>query len=400
MKKVLYPLLIVLAAAVSSCVYPFELETEAVDEILVIEGDIVPGSSSEVILSYVSPVTNDPNVVTRVPSTAVVRIEVDTPKAEGGTLYYEVTTPERRDRNGLVYIVRLTDPNLFQSSNPGAHQYRLVVENGDNGRTYASEWMRLESESVSIRSLYARLTEDQSAVDIFMDFKGHGGYYRISYKEDWKYTAMYQANCTYNPPPQGSHSVGTISMIPLNRYECWSHNESFLINLVENEGHSDNNIDGYLVRKIGRSDSRLSVGYRIDVQINSISSNAYLYYQHLKDVTEFDGSLFSPNPSEMRGNIRCLEDPDEMVIGYVDIVRTAKIRKYFSAKELPDYIPPKLYYDTEIVTVPASQWYQYYKQGYLPFNYDPDQGVAWANKRCIDCTLSGGTTVKPADWIY
>lgn len=402
MKKAFYPLLIVLLAAATSCVYPFELEQEATRELLVIDGDIVPGSSSEITLSYVSPLTNDLSAPVRRPLTAVVRLEVDRAKSEGGNLYYEVTEPTRREQHGTVYTIRLTDPALFSPSDPGAHRYRLAVENGDNGHTYVSEWMQFDKAGMQIRDVYSRLTDGESTLSILMDFRANGGYYRISYKEDWHYTAMYPTNCTYIVPPVSyGRPVGNgqISMVPLGRYECWNHAESYLLSLVENESHSEKDVDGYLIKKIRRSDTRLNQDYRIDVQITSISPDAYLYYQHLKEVTEFDGSLFSPNPSEMRGNIRCVEDPDELVIGFVDLVRVAKQRRLFSRAELPIYVEPKHYFDTEPVPVSPTQWYTYYKQGYLPFNYDPDtNSTLWADKRCLDCTISGGTTVRPEDW--
>ena len=45
-----------------------------------------------------------------------------------------------------------------------------------------------------------------------------------------------------------------------------------------------------------------------------------------------------------------------------------------------------------------SDWYGYYRMGYVPYANDPMMGSSWARKSCIDCRLAGGTKTRPDDW--
>lgn len=391
MKKTIYLLLIVLAAAVSSCVYPFELETESAKQLLVIEGDIVPGQTCTFTLSYVTSLKDDMNEApTRMPASAEVRVET-----ESGKQY--PSSGVVRNNNGIVFTVDLT------GSDPGA-RYRLVAVNGDNGHTYRTPWAECAGSDLTVNGPYYQLVNNNTALDFCMDFSGVAGYFRIFSREDWVYRSLYEATCYYVPPEVHGWRVygnGTIVQQKPGNHVCYSYRESNDIRVIETEGHVRQDVEGYVLRSMSRKDSHLSVVYRLTVSVRAISRDCYLYYDHLNSVTRFDGSLFSPNPSEMRGNLRCDEDPDELVIGFVDVAAVATVQKYFPRDEIPYMAGDSGDGDIAMYSPREDEWYSYYSRGYLPFSYDPRTKIGyWAFKRCVDCTLSGGTTKRPSDWTY
>jgi hypothetical protein len=61
------------------------------------------------------------------------------------------------------------------------------------------------------------------------------------------------------------------------------------------------------------------VKYSILVQQFGITQDAYNYWENLKKNTELRGSIFDAQPSQLVGNIHCLQDPTEPVLGYVSL---------------------------------------------------------------------------------
>ena len=57
----------------------------------------------------------------------------------------------------------------------------------------------------------------------------------------------------------------------------------------------------------------------------------------MKKNTEQTGSLFDPQPSQLSGNIHCLTDPNELVIGYVEITQEQTQRIFISSSEVSDW---------------------------------------------------------------
>ena len=82
---------------------------------------------------------------------------------------------------------------------------------------------------------------------------------------------------------------------------------------------------------------KLSVLYSINVKQYALSHEAYLFFEKVKKNTEQVGSVFDPQPSELQGNIHCITIPDEMVVGYVDILEEKTQRIFISNAMLPGW---------------------------------------------------------------
>jgi len=122
-----------------------------------------------------------------------------------------------------------------------------------------------------------------------------------------------------------------------------------------------------------------------------------LTYELMKKNTEEIGSLFSPQPSEIRGNIRNPNDEKEYVLGYVTASTVEQQRKFIQ-------VPWHYFMLCEVVKVPAhnkdSTLYYFGPGGPLiPFQYDePPPYYSGAEPQCVDCTKRGGSVVRPSYW--
>ena len=73
--------------------------------------------------------------------------------------------------------------------------------------------------------------------------------------------------------------------------------------------------------------------YSINVKQYALSHEAYLFFEKIKKNTEQLGSIFDPQPSELQGNIHCITNPAETVVGYVDISEEKVQRNFYQEYE-------------------------------------------------------------------
>ena len=126
----------------------------------------------------------------------------------------------------------------------------------------------------------------------------------------------------------------------------------------------------------------------------------FSFYQKLKKNTEELGSLFDPQPSELQGNIRCATDPNESVIGYVEVSKEEKANIFIANSEVAPWVPSPNCPKKIIYNDPDSM--RSYVSDYIPLQGVTYRGLAIvtfsaAPSLCVDCT-SRGTNVKPSFW--
>jgi hypothetical protein len=122
----------------------------------------------------------------------------------------------------------------------------------------------------------------------------------------------------------------------------------------------------------------------------------------MKKNTEQTGSLFDAQPSQLSGNIHCLTDPNEFVIGYVEITQeqTQRIFIYSSQVSGWKYDPGCYQYevDNNLDSI-ALHGSELTPTG--PSALDAMGGIlkfyGAADVRCVDCTI-GRTNKKPPFW--
>jgi hypothetical protein len=391
MKKIhicVFVLAVLVALSAVSCIYPFTPEVQDGSGALVIEGDILLGDYTDVTVSYTAPVDAQAGAF----DSPACKVWVED---EAGTHYEGVTSFEREG------YFRIDTRNASADK-----RYRLHVVRLDDGREYVSGWG--QSPVVpEIDSLSYNLDFERSRLNVALSMHSRGGsFFKWNYVEKWEYRADYNAELKYIPPSIGWWGVngdGNIEEQPYSErpYLCYDTATSSEIMIFSTERQTDDRFVDLEFRPIPRDDLRISYRYHIDVYLEPLSEDAYRYWENVKANSEYNGNLFAPNPSEMIGNIRCEQDPDEMVMGYISVTSRAHKALLIRHSESRFYKDSHPY--AEPVVVNRGEWYQYYKDGYLPYSYYEVPGdvsqTYWARSRCVDCRIKGrGTTQQPEDW--
>ena len=283
-------------------------------------------------------------------------------------------------------------------------QYRIKVNL--DGETYRSEFltplMTPDFELSWVQRANRALVSIQVSTQ---DTLKQSAYYLWSYLEDWEFTARlwvdsFCVNFEWVP-----HDISA----PGNRYYCWKKDSSRIFILGNAERMIGNEIKDREIMSFFASSERVSLLYHIAVKQHLIRKEAYAYYANLQKNIEQAGSIFTPIPAEIPGNLYCVTSPDLPVIGYVEVSTTVVQKKFIEAKDV--YIGTA--YDVENI---KEDCYYYNKKGFFqppPECYNT-VSIQWAvinpsvwflsriridyNPICVDCIKAGGTKDKPEWW--
>ncbi len=280
-------------------------------------------------------------------------------------------------------------------------EYRINIEY--NGDQYQSPFQTPLS-TPAIDSIYYRKEPVNSRSNVQVLVATHDNlndyaYYRWSYVEEWEYRAPIFAEIDTVPRASGKaprkyveYELGT----PNNRYYCWGKKSPDHLIVASTTKLASNVIKDQVIQQKPASDERWALVYRIRVTQNRIRKEAYEYFSALQNNIEDAGSIFAPMPSKMEGNITCINDPEKIAIGYMEVSTTTTKERFIpSSVYEPSYSPL-----CEDKTVSESYAREYSLiTTYKPYMFD-DYGLPlWAPGECVDCTYSGERTKeRPDNW--
>ena len=163
------------------------------------------------------------------------------------------------------------------------------------------------------------------------------------------------------------------------------------------------------ITQIETGDERLGVHYSILISQKALDKKASEFWEILRKNTNDLGSIFSPLPSNIGGNITNDQNPDLPVVGYISLGTVKQKRFFIDVREVvPWRAEDPAYYDCFIEqdTVLKADYDQSFRSGnFVPVTpIIPDGSISpigyqGAIRRCTDCTLRG-TNVKPNFWDY
>lgn len=302
-------------------------------------------------------------------------------------------TVERED--GTIYPATLTTRKgeyaVGMGELDGNLSYRLRISQG--GQEYESDYLRPvftpPIDSIS-------LMKKGPGQDVYLCVSTHGSqdgsrYYRWMYKENWELKAEMMMQAQWVDKKLVMYDLGSSN----NAYYCWSKDSTKIIHLASSDKLTENVISNKRLVTIPPGNDRLSVLYHAEVEQYALRLEAYDYYFNLQKNIESSGSLFAPIPSEMKGNIRCVSDPDIPVIGYVEVATVTRTQRFMpEAKEM--YEPVNTYCGSMIMTgEDAALYFGDTSFGFISYDPSPSSSVL-APLRCLDCRRRGSKD-KP-DW--
>ncbi len=399
--KMLLVLLFILSFA--GCVYDFIPDKlEKFEDMVVIDGDIVVGDYTYVSISKAIGLYDTWNNGTSLDITSVWVESGDGGRWSGSEVGYgggsSLHNPSLFDplssafkAYGKVYAVNTTALPLDK-------EYRLCVEVAGKG-VYKSE---LQSVKITpkIEAVTYRLAADSTNVDIMVSTTGGdgGGHYKWDYTEDWNFSAPMTPTIIY----RGGSYMDYITPAEAEEMKwCFGKNYSSDILVYSTDKLAYDRVDEMVLTNILSNDSRMCRLYSILVEQKSLSKEGYEYWSVLKRNSDETGGLFGAQPSDMRGNIVNADNPEEVVLGYINVSTKESFRLYISSDELDIYEPKKC----ETTLRSNTDWSMLYLNNMLPYMYgvmdsgsDDRSKAYWVQGSCVDCHKSGGTKKRPDFW--
>jgi len=288
--------------------------------------------------------------------------------------------------------------NSSQLSLDPAQKYRLKITTR-NGSQY-------ESDTVSTRTAQPidSLTwkQDDSSGNVIVSVNTHdptnnSHYYRWFYSETWEYHAPLQSELQLING-EIYYAIDSLTQQFLIYY-CWRSANSTDIVLGNTTTLGQDRVSQQPIGTIPNGAQKISVKYSMLASQYVLTPDAYQYWLILQKNTQNLGTLFDPQPSQLAGNIHCLTNPKEPVIGFLTASSISQQRLFIDNKQVHNW-------DTLALECPLRQtgWdpnnfhiYNYPDTLWGPYYFSGP--VLYLTKRdCLDCREQGGTTQKPSFW--
>ncbi len=281
-------------------------------------------------------------------------------------------------------------------------KYRLHILTTD-GKEYLSDFEPVKTTPPIDSISWVR----ENGVQLYInthDPQNNTKYYQWKYEETWEFHSAFANSLVYIFDTATSKNIGVDYKYPsaatdTTILKCWKTQSSTTISLGSTEKLVQDII--FLpLNFIEPASVKISVRYSINVKQYALSQDAYLFLQKIKKNTEQLGSVFDPQPSELQGNIHCITNPAEVVVGFVEVTQEQQQRIYITNEQVPDWGYnqgcPTIIVDNNEDSILK------YASGLMPAfpnQVARDFIVSFyaAEPRCIDCTLRG-TNVKPDYW--
>lgn len=380
MSRLLY-LIFLFVGALASCRTPYEPELPAsAVRVLVVEGYLdTEGLKSELKLSRTTPLAASSTVDPESGARVVL-------KSVGGQVF---SLPESSPG---VYI--------FERNIDEKQTYTLEIEL-QSGERYVSELLQPILTPEVIDGGFKR---DVEGVEVFVSTQGNANAddFLWTFTETWIYRPRIRTSYIYVPE---LGDVRTRTEAEQNSL-CFKSESSPDILLETSSRFKDQLVFQKTITEIPQGDERIMERYSILVSQKGISSKDVAFWEILKKNTEDIGSIFSPMPSLIGGNIKSLGGNKNPVIGQVSLGVVRQKRIYIDfAKVIPwNYLDPA-FNDCAIgqEAVFAKDYQSVFGNGGVVPVRALMEGTAIvayypSSPRCTDCTLYA-SKLRPAFWV-
>jgi len=327
------------------------------------------------------------------------------------TIYYSRFDPIENaavfvtDNLGNVENFVETEAGIYSSISPdfqgiAGRSYQLTVTLSEN-KVYQSDWEKL-SEPLGIDSVYAEL---EIHLDPAYSYNLSGYQFYVNTKEApsdstfllWRLQSTYEYNSDYKCY---FVYVGKIEPFPKpdSLFTCWKTESVPEIIVGSTKSANNNQLIRYPLHYVSGEDRELSIRYSVLVNQYVVSETVYNYWKAVRDQNEIQGSLYTQQPYQIRGNMVNINNPDEAVIGCFTAAGIAKKRVFYNKPDIDFNYEICILHDADydnmknLAGTPAKYWPIYLGMDTRYFKFNPEQ-------RCIDCRERGGELEKPDFWL-
>jgi hypothetical protein len=269
---------------------------------LVVEGNIVLGDSTFIRLSRTVAVS-DTSII-QPERNATVSVEAD-----------DGTSFQLQNQFDGIYFSPPLNIDV-------AKTYRLHIFTAD-GKEYASEYVPVNL-TPPIDSISWKL-DPNKGVTIYAnthDATNNTQYYRWQFVETWEHGPKYLSELIYDETIEYVRKRKPEEQI----YRCWNIVTSGQIILTSTTGLSADVVHEKPLVQIPYGSEKIDRVYSINVTQNALTKEAFEFWTNLSKNTEQLGSIFDPQPFADFGNIHCLTNAEEPVLGYISACSTTQTR--------------------------------------------------------------------------
>lgn len=346
-------------------------------DLLVVEGCIKSGERSVFYLSRTMPINTQAKIWDYIISDATVNIAC----SDGSTFGTTYILSEG------AYVANVT---LDKDK-----EYSLVVEyNGDEYRSLP----QLPYPTLPVEKLESQQLTPNSSIDILVTTAAPANpkeiqYFRWNYEETWELWPSYISFWEWHPVR------GVVEAEkPIYPTRGWKTEISKDIMATSSQYYSNNQIVKYKLYDVPRDNERFSALYSTVLKQRSIRKEEYEYEEERKRIAYDMGGLFTPQPSALPTNIRCVTSK-KSVVGYVGCsLNTAEYRIFIAHdKYNTDYRRQCDEFSNRSEDYLGDE--HYFSHGYKIGDYNHyDGSIIWTNEKCVDVRVLGASDEKPDFW--
>lgn len=372
-----------LALGLLACKEPFEPELSQADlRVLTVEGYLdTEGKSSKLYLGFTRRIYGE-------------NLGPGSTPAVGAEVYLESSSGQRYE-----LIDQLDGNYVFEHDveEEGTYRLRIVLSGSES---YTSELL-YPLVSTPIEDI--GFDQDERGVEIYITTRGSQSVddFIWTFSETYAFSPKFVSPYIYRPESKNVETRFPEETI----YLCYRTLVSPDLILETSSNFDENVIFKKPITRILPGDERLSTRYSILVSQMALSPEAAEFWEIMRKNTDDIGTIFSPMPSNITGNMIRDQDPEAAVIGHVSLGVIQQRRMFIGVQDVSPWVNDlKAYYDCELDadTVSASGFEERFGTGVkfpamAVFANNSIIGYRSALRRCVDCTLRG-TNVRPEFW--
>lgn len=290
---------------------------------------------------------------------------------------------------------------IFQYDIPEEQNYTLEIILA-NGEIYGSKPMR----PIVTPDIHdVGFVKDEEGVEVFLTTQGdqNADDFLWTFEETWVYRPKIQVAYIYDASIRDVRHRRDEERIDL----CYKSQDSPGILLETSSRFEEQVVFRQTITEIPTGDERIMQRYSILISQKAIGEDAVQFWEILKKNTENIGSIFSPLPSLIGGNISSLDGSNRPVVGHVSLGVVRQHRLYINLTDVTPwgYLDPSF---NDCIIDPDSVLVRYYDPIFVSGNmlparpYIPPGGTVTlgyfpTSRRCADCTLYASQT-RPDFW--
>jgi hypothetical protein len=362
----------------TSCVDEYWPELDKYQNLLVLDGTLTDSNGPLLVnLSVSSPVNGEKYI-----------------PLSGGELF--VT-----DENQVKTLLYETLPGSYTAEDTSfrgkvGSSYQLHIKL-PNGKSYISDVCLLR-ESAPIDSIYGLIEEPDNpennngypGMQFYVEnhsLSSDTSYYLWKCIETYEYKSTFDIDYTWEGefiPYPDPDSLST----------CWRTARVNEILFASTYYLDPTAVNAFPIHFVSTATKRLSIRYSVSVEQLSISESAFNFYNAIKQQNIDQENLWTQQPYQILGNMHCVTNPDEPVLGFFVVAGASEKRIFLNRPALEfyyDICTPD--FDLRFIAFEAeSTW---------PIYIDDIMFLGWAKsdqRVCFDCRLEGGEITPPVFW--